>query len=316
MGKILLKELAMANQKDYKDDIVLAKINGKLSELSKTVDEDSQVEFVTTAHPDGALTYKRSATLILLKAVYDIVPRENINKFKVEFSLSKGYYCTLKGKEKITDELIDKISCRMKEIVSQDLPINKYSIGTDAAVDMFAKYGMYDKEELFSYRRSSYVNIYDLDGFKDYFYGYMVPSTGYIKYFELYRYDDGLVIQFPRTSEPKVVPEFAPQHKLFKVLKESSEWCEMLQVETVGDLNRVISEGKLNELILVQEALQEKKLAEIAGMIAADRSKKFVMIAGPSSSGKTTTSLRLSIQLKAHGLIPHQISLDNYFVNR
>ena len=316
MGKILLKELAMASQKDYANDIVLAKVNGKLCELTKTVDEDSQVEFVTTAHPDGALTYKRSATLILLKAVYDIIPREKIDKFKVEFSLSKGYYCTLKGAEKITDELIEKIRCRMKEIVSLDMPIDKYSIGTDAAVDMFARYGMHDKERLFTYRRSSYVNIYDLDGFKDYFYGYMVPSTGYIKYFELYRYDEGLVIQFPSTSDPTVVPEFAPQHKLFTVLNESTKWCEMLQVETVGDLNKIIADGKLNELVLVQEALQEKKLAEIAGMIASDRSKKFVMIAGPSSSGKTTTSLRLSIQLKAHGLIPHQISLDNYFVNR
>lgn len=314
MGKILLEELARIKQQEYPDEIVLARVNGKLQELTKTADAEDNIQFITTAHPDGMLTYKRSATFIMLKAVNDILGEEKYN-FKVEFSLSKGYYCTLKGKN-ISCNMIEQIKKRMTEIIEQDMPIDKFSMGTDSAVEMFAANGMHDKEKLFSYRRSSFVNIYDIDGYKDYFYGYMVPSAGYIKYFGLFKYDEGMVIQFPETSDTEKIPEFAPQHKLFSVLKETSDWYGMLGVETVGDLNDVIAEGRINELILVQEALQEKKLAEIAGMIAADRSRKFVMIAGPSSSGKTTTSLRLSIQLKAHGLIPHQISLDNYFVDR
>lgn len=314
--KVLVKELALKEQKNFEDDIVLAKVDGKLCELNKMVDKNAKIEFVTTADSDGSLTYKRSATLILLKAVYDVVPKEKIEKFKVEFSLSKGYYCTLKGKEKMTNELIAKIENRMHEIVSMDIPIEKMSMSTDDAIKAFAKYGMHDKEKLFKYRRHSSVNVYSIDGFKDYFYGYMVPSTGYVKCFKLYPYSDGLVIQFPSKKNTKVVPEFDPQNKLFNIMKESSDWGEMLGIETVGDLNNAIASGRGNELILVQEALQEKKLADIASTIAADSSKKFIMMAGPSSSGKTTTSYRLSIQLMAHGLKPHQLSLDNYFLDR
>ena len=317
MGEmVLLKELALKEQKNYQDDIVLAKVNGKLRELTKTADSDSVIEFITTKDSDGALTYKRSATFILLKAVYDVVPKEKIEKFKVEFSLSKGYYCTLKGSEPVTNELIVKIENRMKEIVLMDLPIEKISMSTDDAVKAFAKYGMHDKEKLFRFRRHSSVNVYSIDGFKDYYYGYMVPSTGYIKYFKLFPYNEGFVIQFPEKNSTKTIPEFTPQNKLFNIMKETSEWGEMLGIETVGDLNAAIASGKANELILVQEALQEKKLADIASMIASDRSRKFIMMAGPSSSGKTTTSYRLSIQLRAHGLKPHQLSLDNYFKNR
>lgn len=314
--RILLKELADARQNEYANRIVLAKVNGKLSELTGEVGEDEKVVFITTAHNDGALTYKRSATLLMLKAIYDVIPRQKIDKVKAEFSLSKGYYCTIKGDVELTDGILLSIKKRMKELVAADIPIIKKSLKTGEAIEKFRKHGMYDKEKLFEYRRSSLVNVYSLDGFEDYYYGYMVPSTGYIEYFDLYRYDEGFVIQFPTTGAPEVIPEFAPQKKLFNVLKESSQWSEMLQVETVGDLNEVIASGKINELILVQEALQEKKLADIAATVCADRSKKFIMIAGPSSSGKTTTSYRLAIQLRAHGMMPHQISLDNYFVNR
>lgn len=315
-NRILLKELADARQKEYANRIMLAKVDGKLSELTNEVDADRKIEFITTAHGDGALTYKRSATLIMLKAIYDVIPRQKIDKVKAEFSLSKGYYCTIKGDAQITEELLLSIKKRMRELVAADIPIVKKSLKTGEAIENFRKHGMYDKEKLFTYRRSSLVNVYSLDGYEDYYYGYMAPSTGYIEYFDLFLYDEGFVIQFPTMEAPEIIPEFAPQKKLFGVLKESAEWSEMLQVETVGDLNEVIAHGKINELILVQEALQEKKLADIAASIAADRSRKFIMIAGPSSSGKTTTSYRLAIQLRAHGMMPHQISLDNYFVNR
>lgn len=315
-NKISLSELAGKAQAEYDADIVLAQSNGKLMELHKKVPMDSEITWVTTKDSAGSLAYKRSATIIMLKAIYDLIPREQLKKVKVDFSLSKGYYCVIKGDVTVDEALIKSIEERMREIVAADIPILKRTVSTSEAIDRFRKHGMMDKVELFKYRRSSQVNLYSVDGFEDYYYGYMVPSTGYIKYFKLYAYDDGFVIQFPIKEEPDVVPPFEPQNKLFKVLKETTEWGEMLGVDTVGELNNVISRGKINELILVQEALQEKKLAEIAATIAQDRTKKFIMIAGPSSSGKTTTSYRLAIQLRAHGLIPHQISLDNYFVDR
>ena len=313
---VSLLDLAKEDQSRFDADIVLANMNGKLMELHKKVPVDCEVSWVTTKDSAGSLAYKRSATLVMLKAIYDVIPREKIEKVKVDFSLSKGYYCTIKGEVDLDKELLDSIESRMKEIVEADIPILKNTYSTAEAIERFRKHGMLDKVELFKYRRSSQVNVYSIDGFEDYYYGYMVPSTGYIKHFELYLYDDGYVIQFPVKEEPNKVPLFTPQHKLFSVLKETTKWSEMLGVGTVGDLNNTISAGNINELILVQEALQEKKLAEIAEKIVSDKSKKFIMIAGPSSSGKTTTSHRLAIQLRAHGLKPHQISLDNYFVDR
>ena len=314
--RILLKELADKAQPEFKDKIVLARVNGKLCELWKKVYPDSEIEYITTAQSDGLLTYKRSATLIMLKAIYDVYGHTDIERVKVEFSLSKGYYCTVKGNVPVNDEFICRVKARMREIVDGDMPIIKHTIPKDEAVKHFGNHGMYDKEKLFRYRKSSTVNVYRLDGFEDYYYGYMVPSSGYIQHYELFLYDKGFVIQFPTVENTKDIPEFAPQNKLFKVLDESTEWCRMLGVETVGDLNETIVSGNIKELILVQEALQEKKLADIAQRISEDPSKKFIMIAGPSSSGKTTTSYRLAIQLRAHGMRPHQISLDNYFVDR
>lgn len=314
--RILLKELADKAQPEFKDKIVLARVNGKLCELWKKVYPDSEIEYITTAQSDGLLTYKRSATLIMLKAIYDVYGHTDIERVKVEFSLSKGYYCTVKGNVPVNDEFICRVKARMREIVDGDMPIMKHTIPKDEAVRHFGNHGMYDKEKLFRYRKSSTVNVYRLDGFEDYYYGYMVPSSGYIQHYELFLYDKGFVIQFPTVENTKDIPEFAPQNKLFKVLDESTEWCRMLGVETVGDLNETIVSGNIKELILVQEALQEKKLADIAQRISEDPSKKFIMIAGPSSSGKTTTSYRLAIQLRAHGMKPHQISLDNYFVDR
>lgn len=314
--RILLKELADKAQPEFKDKIVLARVNGKLCELWKKVYPDSKIEYITTAQSDGLLTYKRSATLIMLKAIYDVYGHTDIERVKVEFSLSKGYYCTVKGNVSVNDEFIYRVKARMREIIDGDMPIIKHTIPKDEAVKHFGNHGMYDKEKLFRYRKSSTVNVYRLDGFEDYYYGYMVPSSGYIQHYELFLYDKGFVIQFPTVENTKDIPEFAPQNKLFKVLDESTEWCRMLGVETVGDLNETIVSGNIKELILVQEALQEKKLADIAQRISDDPSKKFIMIAGPSSSGKTTTSYRLAIQLRAHGMRPHQISLDNYFVNR
>ncbi len=254
----------------------------------------------------------------MMKAFYDVAGAENIEKVTVDFSLGKGYYIEAHGKVQLTEELLSRVKARMQDYVSQEIPIMKRSVNTDDAIDLFHKHRMYDKERLFRYRRVSRVNIYSIGGFEDYYYGYMVQNTKYIKYFDLILFDDGFMLMLPQKENPKEVPAFDPEkkQKLFRVLKESVRWGERLNVSHVGALNEEIASGNINELILIQEALQEKKIAEIAAKIGADRSKKFVMIAGPSSSGKTTFSHRLSVQLKAQGMNPHPIAVDDYFVNR
>jgi len=297
-------------------DIVLALVDGKLRELSRTVKKSCTIEFVTTKDENGKKTYARGMILVLIKAVYDVLGKENLEKFTVEFTLGDGYYCELKSHCELNEDLLAKLKARMLEIVDADMPFVKNSIATDEARELFGHCRMYEKEKLFKYRRVSKANIYSLGNIKDYFYGYMPFGTGILKYFDLHLYEDGLILQIPSTKSPKKLDDYSPLKKLFCTLKESSEWGRTMNVDTVGALNDVIAHGGINDLILVQEAFQEKKIAEIAEMIKASRDKKFIMIAGPSSSGKTTFSHRLSIQLMTYGLKPHPIAVDNYFVDR
>lgn len=310
------EQIAKEYQKEYSDDIVLVFADEKLQELPKKIKPGCRIEFVTTASAVGIATYRRSMCLLLVKAIYDVAGRENVQKVRIQFSVSKGYYCTAKGEFQITAEFLAKVREKMHQMVSERIPIKKRSVHVDDAIALFRKYGMYDKERLFRYRRVSAVNLYSINGFEDYYYGYMVPNTSYLKYFELYPYDEGFVLQMPEKKEPKLVPEFRPQHKLFQILKESTQWGDMIDIETVGDLNDQVTKWDVSEVILVQEALQEKKIADLAEQIARKQSVKFVLIAGPSSSGKTTFSHRLSIQLRAQGMNPHPIAVDNYFVDR
>ena len=310
------QQIAGDFQDRYSEDIVLVYADGKLQELRKKLKRDCTLAFETTGGAIGHETYKRSMKLMLVKAVYDVASREDIKKVRVHFSIGRGYYCTIEGNIALTQEFLDKVEDRMRQIVQLDLPIGKRTVSTDEAIALFRQYGMYDKEKLFAYRRVSRVNIYNMNEFEDYFYGYMVPSAGYLKYFKLYLYDEGFVMQMPDRKDPKTVPEFAPRQKLFRVQKESVKWSDMQGIETVGALNDKVTKGDVQELVLVQEALQEKKIAEIAAQIAGRKDIKFVLIAGPSSSGKTTFSHRLSIQLRANGLVPRPLAVDNYFVER
>lgn len=254
---------------------------------------------------------------MMLYAIHRIAPDIPGKDVNVQYSLSKGLFCEIKNDAcAVNQEFIDKVKQIMCETVAKDVPIIKHVMHTDEAVKVFRKFGMSDKERLFRYRRGSNVNVYELEGFMDYYYGYMAPSTGMLSVFDIFLYEDGFALQMPVPSSPEEVPQFRPQKKLFGVLKESSEWDDILDLDTVGALNDAIAGGRMKEIMLVQEALQEQKIAEIARKIASDRSKKFIMIAGPSSSGKTTFSHRLSIQLKACGLKPHPIAVDNYFVER
>lgn len=298
-------------------EIVLAYRNGHLCELFKTVEEDAEISFLTTKSKIGSATYKRSMILLMMKAFRDVAKRTGISgRIRVLFSLSKGFYCEFKNRNvKVTEEMLREVEERMKEMVNENIPIEKKTYPSYDLINRFERQGRTDKVELFKYRRASNTNAYILDGFEDYYYGFMVPSTGYLKYFALFKYEDGFVIQLPTRIAPDVIPEFKPQHKLFDVLKQSDDWGVMLGMDTVGGLNDVIASGEIADMMLVQEALQEKNIAKIAEQIKRE-GKKFVLIAGPSSSGKTSFSHRLSIQLKAMGLNPHPIALDNYFVER
>ena len=308
-------ELAKNFQKKYDHDIVLVLENNKMRELFRKVKDGATVTFLTTGQIDGYNTYRRSATLLLLKAIYDVEGMEAVRGMKVEFSVSEGYYVSSK-KMPVDQETLDRIEKRMKELVNENLPIEKHSIPVEEAIEHFAEHGMVDKARLFRFRRSSSVNVYLLDNFEDYYYGYMVPSTGYLKYFKLIPYDEGFVLEFPPRKTPETFGPFKEQHKVFQTLKSSTKWGEILDVGTVGALNEQISAGNIGNIILAQEAIMEKELGNIAEQIAALPDKKLIMIAGPSSSGKTTFSHRLSIQLMAHGLKPHPIAVDNYFVER
>ena len=312
---LTLETISRDFQKAYPHDIILARVDGKLAELMKTIDEDVSVEFITTGEIIGNEAYRRTASMMMLKAFQDVMGRENFERLTVQYSLDRGYYCELISDTSLTKELLDRVKLRMQEIQKENIPIIKKSMPKREAIEIFREHKMYDKVNLFHYRRSSRINVYTLEDTVDYFYGYMAPNTSYVRYFDLYLYDDGFVLQMPEPASPETVDAFEPPEKLFNVLKQSARWGELLGVRTVADINNALADGSFSELMLVQEALQEKKIAEISESII-ESGKRIILIAGPSSSGKTTFSHRLSIQLRAHGLKPHPIPVDNYFVNR
>lgn len=308
-------EVVREHQKEYEYDILLVRVNGKLQELHKQV-KDCELSFVTAKDKPGMSAYQRSASLMMLKAFYSVAGPGNVEKLMIDFSIGRGFFVEARGNFVLDQEFLDAVKAKMREYVERKIPIMKRSVSTDDAIELFEKLGMYDKARLFRYRMVSRVNIYSIDGFEDYYYGYMVQNTGYIKHFDLIPYHYGFVMVMPDRNTPDILHKFAPSDKLFATLSESTEWGRRMDLETVGALNDRIAKGDMFHLILIQEALQEKKIAEIAAQIAARKNARFVMIAGPSSSGKTTFSHRLSVQLEAIGLKPHPIAVDNYFVNR
>ena len=296
--------------------VILVMVNGKLRELQKRLKSDCTLEFVTTKDHIGFETYKRSVCLVLLRAIYDVAGRENVDKVMIHYSVGNGYYFTMEGKAVLDQDFLDKVKLQMHKLADECTPIGKRSVNTDEAVALFHKHRMYDKEKLFRFRRVSKVNIYNIGYYDDYFYGYMADHAGYVQYFDLKLYDEGFVLELPERKNPSVIPPFQPQDKIFHVQKESQEWAEKMDISYVGDLNDRITKEGISNILLVQEALQEAKISDIAQRIVSEGNKKFIMIAGPSSSGKTSFSHRLSIQLTAHGMKPHPIGVDNYFKNR
>ena len=309
-------EILETMKPDSQSPAVLVMANGRLKELHKTLKENCRLSLVTTGDAIGQKTYRRSATLLLLKALYHVAGGERIRKVVLHYSVGEGYYYTIQGDVQITEEFLQKVKNYMQELVKKKVPIIKRSVKLNEAIRLFHQHGMYDKEKLFRYRRVSRVNLYSLAGFEDYYYGFMTWHTGYLKYFDLIPYDEGFVLLMPSLDRPEELPRFVPSPKIFRIQKESELWGEMLNVAGVGDLNDFTCQGGIQKMILIAEAWQEGRISSIAKEIIRRRDVKFVMIAGPSSSGKTTFSHRLSIQLAAHGMKPHPIAVDNYFVNR
>ncbi len=313
---ITLYQAAQDMQQDFQEDIILAFVNQKLQELRTELVNDCEVRFVTVDEAVARKAYVRGIKFMMLKALYDSIPSNQLETVRIEYSVGNAYYCETEGSVEITEQLLQKIEDTMKKYVKEDILFRKYSVSTTDARALFEHYKMYDKKRLFEYRRVSNANIYDLGGFKDYFYGYMPYSTGILKHFHLKKFSNGFMLHIPDVKNPEEKGVWTERPKLFQALQESKQWGKTMEISTVGALNEMIAKGGSSDLILVQEALQEKKIAQMAEMVAKSGDKKFVMIAGPSSSGKTTFSHRLSIQLRAHGLKPHPIGLDDYFLDR
>lgn len=307
-------QVAKEYQHRYEDEILLALRDNHLRELSHVV-EEGEISFVTARDKAGQKSYRRSVTLLMQKAVDQLYGRQGVG-VKVMHSIRHGYYCELEGGMTVDDEILKAIDGEMHRLVELDLPIEKKTLSTERAIKLFAETGMKDKETLFRYRRSSNVNVYVLDGYVDYYYGYMVPSTGYLGYFDLTLYQNGFMLLYPKNGDSRVVEEFAPSDKLYRTLSEAARWGDTMGVGTVGALNDAIASGRIRDIILIQEALMERKIGSLAEQIAREWDKKFIMIAGPSSSGKTTFSHRLSIQLAALGMKPHPVPLDDYYLDR
>lgn len=311
-----LSELAKQCEKNYPYDIILAVRDGNLCELYKTIDRDCEVEFLTIGDKDGNRTYIRGMFFMMIRAIYTVFGKDKISKVRIEHAIGNGYYGEIEGNAEITPETAREVKKEMRRLVSEKVVFHKRSITTAEASEMFRKHKMYDKEKLFRFRRVSKTNIYNLGGFEDYFYGYMPESTEILRYFDFFPYEGGFILLLPDIKQPNCMSGFVQREKLFATFQESNLWGKRMGIETVGALNEAITNGEFNDIVLIQEALQEKKIAEIAEAIYKKKNVKFVMIAGPSSSGKTTFSHRLSIQLRAVGLHPHPIAVDDYFVDR
>lgn len=310
---ISLRELSLEYENFYNTKIVAAKVNNDIKELSYKLNEDAIVEFITLKHYDGARIYTRSMCFLLILAVKELYPDKEV---LISHSISKGVYCELKGYI-LSEAEVEALENKMREIVSQKAPFIKKLMTLDDAKNLFKQTGRSDMAECFENRKKPYVTLYSCKGVEDYFYGYMVPHTGYLDVFRLKHYTPGLIILLPEKTNPSVVPEFVEQKKLFNIFVEYKKWGEILKVRNIGDLNKIIKNNEIDDLIRVAEALHEKKIAQIADMISnSEHKKKIVLISGPSSSGKTTFAKRLSIQLRVNGLKPHIISLDDYFLDR
>ena len=296
---------------------VSARVNNKVESLNFRIYNNKDVEFLDITSSSGMRTYIRSLCFVLCKAVEDLYPSGSI---ALEHPVSKGFYCQLKLDRSIGLDDVQRIKQRMKEIIADNLPFERFEKHTTEVVELFRQKGMDDKVHLLETSGNLYSYYYTLGNTIDYYYGSLLPSTGYVHLFDLVKYYDGLLLQVPNRQNPQKLEEIVKQEKMLEVFKEHRRWNQILGVSTVGDFNKACIAGHATELINVSEALQEKRISQIADEIFNRGQKgcpvKLILISGPSSSGKTTFSKRLSVQLMANGLRPYPVSLDDYFVNR
>lgn len=295
--------------------VVGALVNGRLRELSLPLKTDSDIVPITMADSDGVRIYRRSLSFLMIAAAAEIFPDHH---FTIQHSMPfGGYYCERNDHQRLTDTELNRLRCRMRELVEADLPIQKVRVSLNEALALFRQSRDLEKADLFTKRRKDYVTLYELNGVRDYFHGFMVPRTSYLDLFELHHYSYGLILQFPRRREPDRLQPFEDEPRLARVFQDYEKWLQVIGVPSVASLNNATRDGRIQEVILVAEALHEQQLANIATQIANRQPEaKIVLISGPSSAGKTTFSKRLAVQLLAQGIYPITISLDNYFVNR
>lgn len=293
--------------------VVSAKVNNRVEGLNFRVFNNKDVEFLDVRDSSGMRTYVRSLCFILCKAVEEIFPD---GKILLEHPMSKGYFCNLRIGRPVTLEDVAKIKARMKEIVAENIPFYRTECHTTEAVRIFSERGMTDKVKLLETSGSLYTFYYTLGDTVDYYYGSLLPKTGSVRLFDIVKYYDGVLLRIPNRENPNVLEDVVKQEKMFEVFKEYIKWLDIVGLSNVGDVNVACNEGHATDLINVSEALQEKKISHIADEIYRRGNVRMILISGPSSSGKTTFSKRLSIQLMTNGLRPYPISLDNYFVNR
>lgn len=294
--------------------LIAAVYNAKLRELTHALHQDGTLEPVLLSTADGGRIYRRSLVLLLATAIHELWPDTEVN---VSYAVPDGgFYCILRKRPPFSEQELARLEAHMHQIVADDSPIDKQIVPLENAVRLFEERGDDDKVRLLEQRTRSILTLYTLRGRSDYYYGYMVPSTGYLQTFRLVKANGGFVLQYPHSASPTELDPIHPYHKISRIFEESEDWLQKLGVEDIGRLNRLSRSDRVQELILVAEALHERRIAEMAGEIAERKDVRLVLIAGPSSSGKTTFSKRLAIQLLAHGLHPFTLELDMYFVNR
>lgn len=297
------------------DPVMAALVNGRLCELNYPIKQDTEVQPVRMSSSDGRRVYRRSLTFLLIVAAHELFPDAIL---EVDYSVTYGgYYCQFSNRPPLSQKELNQLETRMRDLVIQNHPITKREVPLDEAIAYFSQTGADDKVSLLSSRHKGYLTLYTLRGISDYLHGYMVPATSYLRWFSIESADGGMLLRFPRHTQPTKILQRKEYPKLVSVFHQYGEWLELMHVSHIGDLNQAILDGHLPELILVSEALHEQRIAEIAAEVRSRRERvKLILIAGPSSSGKTTFSRRLSVQLLANGIRPVPISLDDYFVDR
>ncbi|HHT65630.1 MAG TPA: nucleoside kinase [Clostridiales bacterium] len=311
---VTLQELAEQDVDPAQPLVVAAKVDNRMRELTYVLEQDCKVEWVDLSMNDGIRIYTRSLVFVFIRACKELYPDCSVT---VEHSFGGGLYCEVHGCDSLSPQEVERIEMQMRSIVQSNDPFEKSVVSMDQANRIFLQMGMKDKVEVMKYRKEDSVSLYRCGGLADYLYGYMVPSTGYLREFGLKFYLPGVILQYPSCENPTQIRPFQDNPKLFKVFRQAEKWSMAMGIRNVADLNRCIEEGRAAELIRISEACQEKQIGAIADRIQQHMDEvRMILIAGPSSSGKTTFAQRLRVQLMVNGLHPVPISMDNYFLDR